>query len=34
MSGITFDLNVELFELHTMYHLKILDITMMTIFCT
>jgi hypothetical protein len=29
-----FDLNIELFELHTIYQLRILDITMMTIFCT
>jgi hypothetical protein len=30
----SFDLNVELFELHTIYQLKMLDITMMTVFCT
>jgi hypothetical protein len=30
----TFDLNVELFKLHTIYCLKMLNITMMTIFCT
>jgi hypothetical protein len=30
----TFDLNVELFELHTIYHFRMLDITMMTVFCT
>jgi hypothetical protein len=28
-----FDLNVELTELHTVYHLQMLDITMMTIWC-
>jgi hypothetical protein len=30
----TFDLNVELFELHTIYQLRILNITMTTVFCT
>jgi hypothetical protein len=30
----TFYLNVELFELHTIYHFRMLDITMMTVFCT
>jgi hypothetical protein len=30
----SFDLNIELFELHTIYQLRMLDITMMTIFCT
>jgi hypothetical protein len=30
----SFDLNIELFELHTIYRLRMLDITMMTIFCT
>jgi hypothetical protein len=29
----SFDLNIELFELHTIYQLRMLDITMMTIFC-
>jgi hypothetical protein len=29
----TFDLNVKLFELHTIYRLRILNITMMTVFC-
>jgi hypothetical protein len=29
-----FDLNIELFELHTIYRLKMLNITMMTVFCT
>jgi hypothetical protein len=29
-----FDLNIELFELHTIYHLRMLDITMITVFCT
>jgi hypothetical protein len=28
-----FELNVELYELHTIYHLRMLNITMMTIFC-
>jgi hypothetical protein len=28
-----FGLNVELTELHTIYHLQMLDITMMTIWC-
>jgi hypothetical protein len=28
-----FDLNVKLVELHTIYHLQMLDITMMTIWC-
>jgi hypothetical protein len=32
--GQSFDLNIKLFELHTIYRLKILDITMMTVFCT
>jgi hypothetical protein len=30
----SFDLNIELFELHTIYQLGMLDITMMTIMCT
>jgi hypothetical protein len=30
----TFDPNVKLFELHTIYHLRMLDINMMTVFCT
>jgi hypothetical protein len=30
----SFDLNIELFELHTIYRLRMLDITMMTVFCT
>jgi hypothetical protein len=28
-----FDLNVELAERHTIYHLQMLDITMMIIWC-
>jgi hypothetical protein len=28
-----FDLNVELAKLHTIFHLKMLDITMMTVWC-
>jgi hypothetical protein len=28
-----FDLNVELSELHTIYHLQMLDITMMIVWC-
>jgi hypothetical protein len=28
-----FDLNFELVELHTIYHLQMLNITMMTIWC-
>jgi hypothetical protein len=28
-----FDLNVELAELHNVYHLQMLDITMMTVWC-
>jgi hypothetical protein len=28
-----FDLNIELAELHTIYHLQMLDITMMTVWC-
>jgi hypothetical protein len=28
-----FDLNVKLGELHTIYHLEMLDITMMTVLC-
>jgi hypothetical protein len=30
----SFDLNIETFELHTIYRLRMLDITMMTIMCT
>jgi hypothetical protein len=30
----SFDLNVELFKLHTIYRLRMLDISMITIFCT
>jgi hypothetical protein len=30
----SFDLNIELFELHTIYRLRMLDIIMMIIFCT
>jgi hypothetical protein len=30
----SFDLNIEMFELHTIYRLKILDNTMMTVMCT
>jgi hypothetical protein len=29
----SFDLNVELAELHTIYHLQMLNITMMTVWC-
>jgi hypothetical protein len=29
----SFDLNVELAELHTIYHLQMLDITMITVWC-
>jgi hypothetical protein len=29
----SFDLNVELAELHTIYHLQMFDITMMTVSC-
>jgi hypothetical protein len=28
-----FDLHVEIAELHTIYHLRMLDITMMTVCC-
>jgi hypothetical protein len=28
-----FDLNVELVELYTIFHLQMLDITMMTVWC-
>jgi hypothetical protein len=30
----SFDLNIELFEVHTIYRLRMLDITMMIVFCT
>jgi hypothetical protein len=30
----SFDLNIELFKLQTIYQLKMLNIIMMTIFCT
>jgi hypothetical protein len=30
----SFDLNIELFELHTIYQLRMLDITMITVFFT
>jgi hypothetical protein len=30
----SFDINIELFELHTIYRLRMLDITMMIIMCT
>jgi hypothetical protein len=30
----SFDLNIEMLDLHTIYRLRMLDITMMTIFCT
>jgi hypothetical protein len=30
----SFDLNVKLFELHTIYRLRMLDIIMMIVFCT
>jgi hypothetical protein len=29
----SFDLNVEIFELHTIYRLRMLDITVMIVFC-
>jgi hypothetical protein len=29
----SFELNVELAKLHTIYHLQMLDITMMTAWC-
>jgi hypothetical protein len=29
-----FDLNIKMFELHTIYRLEMLDITMMTVRCT
>jgi hypothetical protein len=30
----SFDLNIKLFEIHTIYRLGMLDITMMTVMCT
>jgi hypothetical protein len=33
LNTLDFDLNVELAELHTIYHLQMLDITMMTVWC-
>jgi hypothetical protein len=30
----SFDQNIKLFELYTIYQLRMLDITMMTVFCT
>jgi hypothetical protein len=30
----SFDLNIEMFELHTIYRLRMLNITMMTVICT
>jgi hypothetical protein len=33
LNTLVFDLNVDLAELHTIYHLQILDITMMTVWC-
>jgi hypothetical protein len=30
----SFDLNIEMFELHTIYRLGMLEITMMTVMCT
>jgi hypothetical protein len=30
----SFDLNIKLFELHTIYRLRMLNITMMNVFCT
>jgi hypothetical protein len=30
----SFDLNIELFEIHTVYQLRMLDIIMMTVFHT
>jgi hypothetical protein len=30
----SFDVNIELFELHAIYQLRMLDITMMTVFCS
>jgi hypothetical protein len=32
--GQSFDLIIELFKVHTIYHCIMLDITMMTVFCT
>jgi hypothetical protein len=29
----SFELNVKLVKLHTIYHLQMLDITMMTVWC-
>jgi hypothetical protein len=29
----SFDLNIEMFELHTIYRLRMLNITMMTVMC-
>jgi hypothetical protein len=31
--NLDFDLNVKLIELHTVYRLQMLEITMMTIYC-
>jgi hypothetical protein len=30
----SFDLNIEMFELHTIYRLRMVDVTMMTVMCT
>jgi hypothetical protein len=30
----SFDLNIKLFELHTIYQLRMIDITMMIVFCS
>jgi hypothetical protein len=29
-----FDINIKMYELHTIYRLRMLDITMMTVMCT
>jgi hypothetical protein len=33
LNTLGFDLNVELDEVHTIYHLQMLNITMMTVYC-
>jgi hypothetical protein len=33
LNTLDFDLNVKLAELHTIFHLQMLDITMMTVWC-
>jgi hypothetical protein len=30
----SFDMNIEIFELHTIYRLRLLNVTMMTVMCT